>query len=110
MITQETAGQIWQCYREIAAGNKLLEDLAAEALRLERDDDLPRLRDAFGHRRNLQLGIPSGENSHRIFDVHPDLAISIIRAHVAEKQAELARLNEIARAELQVAAKTLQGE
>lgn len=37
MITQETAGRIWNCYREIAAGEKLMTDLA-ESEKNYRDD------------------------------------------------------------------------
>jgi hypothetical protein len=98
MITQETAGKIWECYREIEAGNKLLEDLAADAEKHRYDDDKhePKLEDAFGRHKNLQLGVPSGQSAYTLFKVHPDMAISVIRAHIADKRAELARLNEIA--------------
>lgn len=66
---------------------------------LQRGQD-PNPRDPFGRQRNLQLGIPSGEHSQRLFDVAPRLAISVIRAHIAEKQRELAEANEQARIEL----------
>jgi hypothetical protein len=65
----------------------------------------PTLKDAFGRRKQLQLGIPSGENGHRLFDVAPQLAESIIRAHIANKHAELVEATEQARVEL--AKKTL---
>lgn len=101
MITCETAERIWVCYREIAAGEKLLVDMA--------DVDKPdrfesNLRDAFGRRRQLQLGVPSGETGHRLFGVDPELAKAVIRAHIANKTAELASANEAARIELAVAA------
>jgi hypothetical protein len=48
----------------------------------------------------MQLGVPSGQNSHRIFDVSYDLAEPIIRTHISNKRAELAKLNEIARFEI----------
>ena len=50
--------------------------------------------------RQLQLGIPSGEDSHRLLDVSPVLAESVIRAHIQNKRAELAEVNERARIEL----------
>ena len=96
MIDQMLAGAIWDCHREIVAAEKLLTDLAQveEELRRNGDQQFAQLRDAFGRRKNLTLGIPSGESSHRLFDVAPELAKSVIRAHMANKQAELVRLNE----------------
>lgn len=102
LITQDTAAAIWEAYREIAAAEKLLADMATERNRPFNYDEkhAPTLKDAFGRRRNLQLGIPSGENGHRLFDVAPELAESVIRAHVAKQQAALAEANERARIEL----------
>lgn len=65
------------------------------------DKNAATLKDAFGRARHLQLGIPSGDNGHRLFDVAPQLAESIIRAHIANKESELARANEQARVELE---------
>ena len=102
MITQETASAIWQAYREIECGEKLLADMKAEldAPFSEHDKHLPTLKDAFGKSRHLQLGIPSGSNGHRLFNVAPELAGSVIRAHISIKKAELAEANERARIEL----------
>jgi hypothetical protein len=102
MITQETAAAIWSAYREIETGNKLLADMQKE-LRWEHDKTAPVLKDAFGRKRHLQLGIPSGENCHRLLDVPASLAETCIRAHIAQKQKELAEANEKARLELTVA-------
>lgn len=101
MITKETAAAIWECYREIKAGDELLVELGKDALRLDDcDDDASRLEE-IRNRKNFQLGVPSGPASHhRLYKVHPDLALSIIKAHVADKQAELVRLQERARIEL----------
>jgi hypothetical protein len=100
MITEKTAADIWNAYREIHAGEKLLSDMTKERERTEIDKHAPTLRDAFGRVRQLQLGIPSGENGHRLLDVSPVLAESMIRAHIANKKAELAEANECARVEL----------
>lgn len=100
MITRDTAAAIWNAYREIEAGEKLLSDMAKERERLDVDKHAPTLRDAFGRVRQLQLGIPSGENGHRLLDVSPVLAESVIRAHIQNKRAELAEVNERARIEL----------
>ena len=102
MITQETCAAIYSAHREIIAGEKLLEDMKKERERLGSDADkyAPTLRDHFGRVRQLQLGIPSGENAHRLFDVSPVLAESVIRAHIENKRAELVEANERARIEL----------
>ena len=100
MITQNTASDIWAAYREIEAAEKLLADMKAERSFGERDKHAPTLKDAFGRKRQLQLGIPSGENGHRIYDVAPELAESVIRAHIAKKRVELTEANERARIEL----------
>ena len=100
MITQETAARIWQAYREISASEKLLKDMKELKDRERSGEYEPTLKDAFGVRRQLQLGIPSGENGHRIFDVSPVLAESIIRVHIDRKKAELSEFNEKARIEL----------
>lgn len=104
MITQETAAALWCAYREIAASEKLLADMKEEREKpfTDRDKYAPTLKDAFGRKQQLQLGIPSGSNGHRIFDVNPELAESVIRAHIAKKQAELVEANERARIELNI--------
>lgn len=100
MITKKTAEDIWQCYREIEAGKKLLQDME----KVEKDNPKHKyaqyLKDAFGHRQELQLGIPMGGSSHRLFGVSPKLALSVIRSHIATKRAELVEVNERARIEL----------
>ncbi len=100
MITQDTAVLIWSCYREIEAAKQLLADMEKVEAKSKRDHHAPHIRDTFGRRRRLELGVPSGENSHRLFDVSSRLAESVIRAHIAEKKAELAVANEQARVEL----------
>lgn len=105
MITKETCAHIWNAYREIEAGEKLLADMQAERDKpfSEKDKHAPTLSDVFGRVRHLQLGIPSGENGHRLFSVSPVLAESVIRAHIENKRAELVEANERARIELMTA-------
>lgn len=76
-IQKDTATSIALAYREIEAAEKLLADVRGS---ISREDDI---RDAFGHRHDcLQLGVPSGENRRRLFDVPFTLAIPIIEAHI----------------------------
>jgi hypothetical protein len=100
MITQETAQRIWNCYREIEVSMKLLSDIE-ETRKDERIDKYsPTLRDVFGRQRHLELGVPCGQDGHRLFKVAPQLAESVIRAHIANKEAELSEAQEQARIEL----------
>lgn len=102
MISKETAELIWNCYREIEAAEKLVADIQkiSEA-NDSRDKNSPTLRDAFGRRQYLQIGIPIGGSGHRLYDVHPSLAESVILSHAAHKRGELAELQERARIELE---------
>lgn len=102
MITRETCAAIWAAYREIETAEKLLAEMQSERDKPFSDEDkhAPTLKDAFGRTRHLQLGIPSSGNGHRLFDVSPALAESVIRAHITNKRAELAEANECARIEL----------
>ncbi len=101
MLTKETAERIWIVYREIEAGQKMLDDIATERARpfADRDELAPRLTDHFGHKRSFELGVPSGDNGHRIFAVAPALAECVIRAHIAKMKEQLRITNEQARME-----------
>jgi len=94
MITQATAARIWQCYREIESAKKLLEDMEELRKRYPHDPHAQCLKDAFGRAQDLQLGIPSGDSCHRLYTVAPQLAESVIRAHISNKEAELVEANE----------------
>ncbi len=101
MITKNTASRIWSSYREIEVAEKLLADMKEIRSKERLSENSPTLDDAFGRRTDLQLGIPSGSDGHRLFRVAPQLAESVIRAHIAEKRAELVSANEQARMELE---------
>ena len=100
-ISLDTIKMLYQAYREIAAGEKLLADMEEIRKREGIDDKYAAtIKDAFGTRRQLQLGIPSGNDGHRLLDVSPVLAESCIRAHIETKRKELSDANERARIEL----------
>jgi hypothetical protein len=100
MITEKTIQRIWSCQREIRVGGELLSEMERIAKNINNDENAERIKDAFGRERDLQLGIPCGENGHRLLNVSPALAISIINVHIANKKAELVEANEQARIEL----------
>jgi hypothetical protein len=102
MISRETCEKIWHCWREIETGQKLLEEINNRLEEAKKwDRNVEKLKDAFGRERNLQLGIPSGENAYRLYDVQYELATSVIRAHIASKEALLKQCQEEAVLELQ---------
>ncbi len=96
MITKQTAFDLWVAYDEIEKGEKLASDMAKAI----KEGEPCNLRDAFGRQRNMTLGVPTRENSQTLLDVAPALALQVIKAHVAGKRAELATINERAKAEL----------
>lgn len=103
-LEQKTCERIWKCHREIETAEHLLSEM--EKLRKEaesnRDPHVKGIDDAFGYPRDLQLGIPSGHNSSRLFNVSPVLALSVIKAHISNQKADLVELNESARIELEI--------
>lgn len=100
MISSETASRIWHCHREIAAAEQLIIDIQESLSKQSNSPGAGSLTDHFGRQRNLQLGVPSGQDAHRLFNVSPKLALSVIRAHIENKRAELAEASEQARLEL----------
>ena len=97
MITKETATEIALAYREIDAAEKLLVDVRGAMDRFSGKD----LRDVFGRRvEGLQLGVPSGESSHRCFNLPHVVALPVIEAHIAQCRAQIVALTEKARGEM----------
>ena len=99
MISKETATDIAMAYREIETAENLLDQVREEVeKRFAGKSDL---RDVFGRdHRCLQLGVPSGETSQRLFNVQYNLAIPVIEAHIGECRAKLVALNAVAASEL----------
>lgn len=95
-ITAQTAIDIARAHREIEAATALLDEV-----KLAQSDSRPvDVRDHFGRVRGCQLGVPSGDNGHRILDLSWELAVPIIEAHIAQKQAALVAFSEKARTEI----------
>jgi hypothetical protein len=93
-----TAQAIAFAYREIEVAEKLLVDIGNT---LGRQPIAPDIRDAFGRNVDgLELGVPSGENSKRLFRVPWQLARPVIEAHIAQQKAIIAALSEKVRIEL----------
>lgn len=98
-ISKQTAMDIALAYREVEAAEDLLKDVRAELDRVGHSSG--DIRDALGRvQHGLQLGVPSGQNSHRLFNVPFSLAPPVIEAHIASQRALIAALTEKARIEL----------
>lgn len=98
-ISKQTAMDIALAHREIETAEALLAQIT-DALSRSRTSS-PDIRDAFGrHQGGLQLGVPTGENGHRLFNVPWALARPVIEAHIAQQTSIIAALNEKARIEL----------
>jgi len=96
-IEFETARAIAFAYREIETAETLLAEIAEATGR----HPAPDIRDAFGRQvGGMELGVPSGSNSRRLFNVPWGLARPIIEAHIAQQKAVIAALSEKARSEL----------
>lgn len=90
-ISKDTAMDIALAYREIEVAEKLLAEIDEAAERREKPD----MRDAFGRMtEGLQLGVPSGNSSHRLFNVPWSLARPIIETHIAAARSRITILTE----------------
>jgi hypothetical protein len=97
-ISKETATDIALAYREVETAEKMLQELTEQRQRWQQPD----IRDAFGRLQGgLQLGVPSGKDSHRLFNVEWQIAIPIIETHIAAGKAKIRILTEKARVEIQ---------
>lgn len=96
-ISMQTAADMAITYREIEVAEKLLGEIKDALAKAE----LPDIRDVFGRRRrHLELGVPSGDNGHRLFFVPYDIAVPVLEAAIASYRETLGALNQKAAAEL----------
>lgn len=97
LISKDTATDIAMAYREVEVAERLLADVREAADRFQPTD----IRDAFGRAvHGLQLGVPNGRDSTRLFNVPYSLAVPIIEAHIAEHRARISALTLKAKAEI----------
>lgn len=97
MISKDTAMDIALAYREVETAEKLLAEITEAISRREAPD----IRDAFGrHQGGLQLGVPSGNNGHRLFNVPWEICKPVIETHIASHRARIAVLTEKAKVEI----------
>lgn len=98
MITKQTAERIYYAYSEIEKAKELIKDIK-QSLETATNDTHTLLDRARG-RRVIEMGVPSGGNGHRIFDVPLPVATKVIDAHIAANEEKLKELMAIAEIEL----------
>lgn len=100
MISPETAYDIAVCYEQIKNAKELLNKVE-DQLRSDARFDREQVRDAFGRvQYGLQLGVPSGDNGRRLYNVSWELARPVLQAQIATYRAQLSALMTKARSEL----------
>jgi hypothetical protein len=99
-ISKDTSMSIALAHREIEAATKLLKEITEAIDRRE----VPDIRDAFGRQHGgLELGVPSGNSGHRLYNVPWALARPIIEAHISAQKTLIDVLSEKARIEMDAA-------
>jgi hypothetical protein len=97
MISQQTAIDIAYAYREVETAEKLLSEITDEFDRRT----VPDIRDAFGRRQDgLQLGVPSGNSGHRLFNVPWSICRPIIELHIQRQRTQITILTQKAQEEI----------
>lgn len=99
MITKETCVQIWNAHNEIENSRLLIKNMA-KIVSEDKEKRAPTLTDAFGDRRGLQLGVPTGNNGHNLYNVSVELAVKVIEQHIEMNQLRLTELMAIVKIEL----------
>lgn len=98
MISKQTATDIALAYREVEAAEALLESV----VRAHKNREVPDIRDAFGRLQSgLQLGVPSGNSSHRLYDVPWTLVQPVLEALIAMHRSKIQALSQKARHEIE---------
>lgn len=107
MITKETARRIFNCHQQIEEIDKLKKEMLDEVNKQrekakERHEPIPQNSfGRFGH--GMQLGVPNRDSpmsSMRIFNISPQIGISVMDEQRASLEKELHELEAIAKLEL----------
>lgn len=91
MITQEIALLIFNCYREINEGNKMIIELK-KSLNEKGEFEI---RDNWGNSRGLEIHFPTSMSGATIRRVPFELALTVIEKHIEAQHAELERLKSV---------------
>jgi len=99
MITKETCVKIWNCWQQIDNSETLLKNMAEKLIK-DKEKTPPTLHNAFGENVGLQLGIPSGNETYRLYNINLELSTKVIETHIEEQKRKLKELEAICKIEL----------
>jgi len=108
MISKETARKIYNCYQQIETIEKTKSDMLKEIERIrekesKNQDPIPE--NDFGrYGKGLQMGIPDRDSSFssmRIYNISPELGISVMDEQMKKLNKDLRELETIARLEME---------
>ena len=105
MITKETARDVYNCYVQIEAIEKLKEDMLKEVKRVrefqeKQTQPFPEKDNGFGRfGKGLQLGVPDG-TAMRIYNVSPALAVAVMDEQKKYLEQRLLELKAIIKLEM----------
>lgn len=105
MITKETARDVYNCYVQIEAVEKLKEDMLKEVNRVRelqknQTQPIPEKDTGFGRfGKGLQLGVPNG-SSMRLYDISPVLAVAVMDEQKKNLEQRLLELKTIIKLEM----------
>ena len=116
MITKETARQIYNCYLQLENITHLREEMIKEVEKVRKEEQeylennagtskpIPENESTFGKfGKGMQLGVPDDYGrcaSMRLFNISPEVCISVMEAHEKDIKRRLEVLESIAKLEL----------
>ena len=110
MISKETSRKIYNCYQQIEAIEKTKSDILEEIERIRKKEidiqnETPIPENNFGrYGKGLQMGIPDRDSSFssmRIYNISPELGISVMDEQAKKLNRDLRELETIARLEME---------
>lgn len=107
MITKETARKIYNCYQQLESIKGTKQEMLEEVQKIQKREENcsePIPESPFGKfGKGMQLGVPNGVcGSMRIFDISPELALSVMNEQSEKLNKELRELETIAKLELSI--------
>lgn len=91
-VSQEQARDILLCHQQIDAAIKMKDEILESIANSKSDPEFP-FNDVFGRPAKMELSIPSSRSSSRIVRVEHRMVLPILDVVIAERKAELKKLN-----------------
>lgn len=106
-LTKETARKIYNCYQQLESIEDTKQEMLEEVQKIQKREENssePIPESPFGKfGKGMQLGVPNGVcGSMRIFDISPELALSVMDEQSEKLNKQLRELETIAKLELSI--------